>query len=74
MFSQEILSDLKIVEMETGNLAWAGWGRPMVVRQEVWAITLILGERGEKCCTVLVDRGSQGTGVCNPIKVIQSKI
>ena len=47
VFSQEILSDLKIVEMETGNLAWAGWGRAMVVRQEVWAITLILGEERE---------------------------
>ena len=56
MFSQEILSDLKIVEMETGNLAWAGWGRPMVVRQEVWAITLILGERRE----VLYSAGGQG--------------
>ena len=39
LFSQEILSDLGIVEMETGT-----W-RVLAVRQEVWAITLILEER-----------------------------
>ena len=46
LYSHEILSDLKIVEMWT----WTGQaGRAMVVRQEVWAITLILGEEREEC-------------------------
>ena len=59
VFFLEILSNLKIVEMETGKLAWSGLrGREMVVGQEVWAITLIVRERREKCSVqgVMVDR------------------
>ena len=42
-----------------GDLArrLARLGRVMVVRQEVWAITLILGEEREKCSVHTVDRG-----------------